>query len=156
VIVVTGTKRSGTSMWMQILQAGGLKPIGEQFPLDWGTRLRELNPQGFFESRLRSGINFTSNPDPETGYYLSPGDSEQSAVKVFVPGLICSDLAYLSRVIGTMRHWRAYSASRARLQAVDIGAEVPEDVRFAARYNLPAPLEWWVENYSLLRDAMTR
>ena len=155
-IVVTGTKRSGTSMWMQILEAGGVEPIGEKFPLDWGTRLRELNPRGFYESRLRSGINFTSNPDPETGHYLAPRESERSAIKIFAPGVICTDVAFLDRVIGTMRDWRAYVRSRRRLEELDIGDDVPDEVRFAARYNLPAHLEWWVENYALLRDAMLR
>lgn len=155
-IVVTGTKRSGTSMWMQILAAAGFEPIGEEFPLDWGTRLRELNPRGFWESRLRTGINFTTNPDPVTGYYLAPEDCQRSCVKVFAPGVVCTDLAYLDCVIGTMREWRAYSRSRERLEEIDLREDVPDDVRFAARYNLPAHLEWWVENYALLRDAITR
>lgn len=155
-IVVTGTKRSGTSMWMQILKEGGIEPIGEQFPLDWGTRLRDLNPGGFYESRLRNGINFTTNPDPLTGFYLAPHECARSATKIFIAGLICTDLAYLGRVIATMRDWRSYTESRGRLEAIDLAEGVSEDVRFAARYNVPAPLEWWIENYALLRDAMTR
>jgi len=35
VIVVTGTKRSGTSMWMQVLGAAGLPVVGDAFPADW-------------------------------------------------------------------------------------------------------------------------
>ena len=34
-IIVTGTKRSGTSMWMQILAAAGLPVFGEAFPRSW-------------------------------------------------------------------------------------------------------------------------
>lgn len=155
-IVVTGTKRSGTSMWMQILDAAGLEVIGDRFPLDWEERLGELNPQGFYESRLRGGINFTSNPDPMTGQYLAPREHKQHAIKIFAAGLVTTDLAYLDRVVATMREWRAYVASRDRLEAADMRQEVPEDVRFAGRYNVPAHLEWWLENYILLRDAMLR
>ena len=31
-IFVSGTKRSGTSMWMQVLRAAGLPVLGEAFP----------------------------------------------------------------------------------------------------------------------------
>ena len=55
-IIVTGTKRSGTSMWMQILVNGGFPYIGEAFPKDWGLVIKDANPEGFYESTLAGGI----------------------------------------------------------------------------------------------------
>ena len=64
-IFVSGTKRSGTSMWMQVLQAAGLPILGKAFPRNWGTGpLRDANPDGFYETLLRNGIYFATNPHP--------------------------------------------------------------------------------------------
>ena len=71
-IIVTGTKRSGTSMWMQLLTAAGFPPIGDAFPRNWETTLKDANPGGFWESELRRGIYYETNPDPKTGTYLFP------------------------------------------------------------------------------------
>ena len=87
-VVVTGTKRSGTSLWMRMLIEAGLPSIGEAFPTVWGDSIRDANPHGFFESRLRRGIWFATNPDPRTGAYLHAGPTRLHAVKVFVPGVI--------------------------------------------------------------------
>lgn len=65
-VVVTGTWRSGTSLWMQVLQAAGLPVIGDRFPKRFAA-LRQANPAGFWESRLRTGIYYATNPDRETG-----------------------------------------------------------------------------------------
>ena len=44
-IFVSGTKRSGTSMWMQVLQAAGLPILGKAFSRNGGTSpLRDANP----------------------------------------------------------------------------------------------------------------
>ena len=118
-IVVTGTMRSGTSMWMQAMQAGGLQTVGAAFPEPWGERLREANPRGFYESKLLSGIYFGTNPDPATGAYLHPARSRRLVAKVFVPGLIRTDIAFLDRVLATVRPWREYAASIARMKAMD-------------------------------------
>lgn len=159
-IVVTGTKRSGTSMWMQILQAGGFPVIGEAFPRNWRERIYDANPAGFYESYFRRGINFTTNPHPRTGTYLAPAATRQHAVKVFVPGLVRSDLAYIDHVVATIRPWREYVASLARLHAMEEAAR--ERVTDPAQPQPPAPvyeraeLEWWRENYMLLADVVTR
>ena len=55
-IIVTGTKRSGTSMWMQLLHAGGVQIVGEAFSRDWADTIRDANPNGFSESPYRRGI----------------------------------------------------------------------------------------------------
>lgn len=155
-IIVTGTKRSGTSMWMQILGAAGLPMFGEAFPRDWGSTLRDANPEGFYESVLRQGIYWRTNPHPRTGAYFFPEQVQRHAVKVFIPGLVRTDRAYIGRVIASVRPWREYCGSLRRLWAM-------EDAALAERHpgRRPPPrvspaLEWWSENYMLIRDVAIR
>ena len=110
-ILVTGTKRSGTSMWMQILVAAGYPWIGEVFPARWSESIGAANPRGFFESPLRKGIYWATNPDPQTGRFLFPQATRRHLVKVFIPGLVRTDYAYLDRVVATMRPSRAKARS---------------------------------------------
>lgn len=146
-IVVTGTKRSGTSMWMHLLIAAGLPHIGERFPGGWGDLLRDANPDGFFESELMVGINYRTNPHPLTGAYLAPQQTREHAVKIFIPGLVRSDVAFLDRVVATVRSWREYVASIHHLRSSS------ERVDPAA---LPPALEWWCSNFALIRDLAIR
>ena len=141
-IVVTGTKRSGTSMWMHVLAAAGLPFIGERFPAGWGELLRDANPDGFFESELMVGINFRTNPHPMTGAYLAPHQTREHAVKIFIPGLVRSDVAFLDRVVATVRDWRSYVVSLRRIAGEDDA--------------LPPALEWWCSNFALIRDVAIR
>jgi hypothetical protein len=141
-IVVTGTKRSGTSMWMHVLVAAGLPYIGERFPAGWGDLLRDANPDGFFESELMIGINYRTNPHPLTGAYLAPQQTREHAVKIFIPGLVRSDVAFLDRCIATVRGWREYVASIRRVGVEDAA--------------LPPALEWWCANFALIRDLAIR
>lgn len=160
-IIVTGTRRSGTSMWMQILAAAGLEVIGERFPRHWSEHLGAANPDGFYESELIAGIYFRTNPHPVSGVFLFPDQTIHHAVKVFIPGLVRSDLAFLDRVIATVRPWRAFARSRERLRALirestrshdrDQGEAEIEEARA-----LPPALEWWSENFALIRDIATR
>jgi len=156
-ILVTGTKRSGTSMWMQILQSAGFSVIGSAFPKDWGDTIRDANPEGFYESHLRNGIHFQTNPHPKTGAFIHPADSRSLVVKVFVPGLVRTDLAYVDRVLGTMRNWREYHGSLMRLYTME--RENRSRIREKEMPDLgyvPPALEWWAENYSLLSDVILR
>lgn len=162
-IIVTGTKRSGTSMWMQILKAAGLRVLGEAFPRDWGETIRDANAEGFYESPLRHGIYYRTNPHPRTGAYLHPSETKHMVVKVFAPGLARTDLAYLDRVLATMRNWREYQASVRRLYAMEYQGKLsaaeragrPPEVVPQYTYLAPA-LEWWNDNFTLLRDALIR
>jgi hypothetical protein len=160
-IIVTGTKRSGTSMWMQVLSAAGFASLGEPFPRDWARTIRAANPEGFFESPLRNGIYYATNPSPRTGIYLAPDATRRTVVKVFVPGLVKSDLAFLDRVLVTMRSVREYAASLERLYTMERKSKSEAD-RAAGRTPLPsidyvpAWLEWWHDNYRLLCDALLR
>lgn len=155
-LIVTGTPRSGTSMWMQILVAAGFPAIGEPFSGEWRDLLRDANPDGFWESQLLGGIYYRTNPHPLTGAFLFPDQTVFHAVKVMVPGLVRSDLAFLDRVIGTVREWRQFAASRVRLQEMSEAALGLEPVDASLRQRLPPALEWWVDNFSLIRDVATR
>lgn len=166
-VVVTGTKRSGTSLWMRMLIEAGLPSIGEAFPTVWGESIRDANPHGFFESRLRRGIWFATNPDPRTGAYLHANQTRLHAVKVFVPGVIRTERAYLHRVVATMRDWRSYARSIADLEEQELrwASRNPREGESAAdaearvvahRPTLPAPIEWFLENFELVRDFSVR
>jgi hypothetical protein len=148
-IIVTGTKRSGTSMWMQILVEAGYDPIGKQFPATWEDNLKDANPSGFYESYFRKGINYHTNPHPETGAYLFPEASRRFVVKVFIPGLVRSDRTYIDQVVATMRPWREYESSIRRLCAME---EEQYGVSVTAATILPPHLDWWMENFALIRD----
>lgn len=170
-IIVTGCKRSGTSAWMQALQGAGFPVIGKAFPGRWEASIRDANPRGFYECALRRGVWWATNPDPKTGHYLHPGATREHAVKVFVPGLVRTDHAFLHRVIGTMRDWRSYARSLQRLYDLEdawldgqIGVPEAEGGLSAqrvtllrsARGALPFAAEWWFETYDLVRDVAIR
>ena len=159
-IFVSGTKRSGTSMWMQVLQAAGLPILGKAFPRNWGAGpLRDANPDGFYETLLRSGVYHATNPHPRTGKYFLPEHVDGYAVKVFVPGVVRSERAYIGHLIANVREWREYEASLLRLQAIEAGVRAE---RRAAGATVPEPLEfppayeWWMENFALIRDISLR
>ena len=155
-IFVSGTKRSGTSMWMQVLQAAGIPVLGKAFPRNWDqSPLRDANPDGFYESILRQGIYFGTNPHPVTGTYFMPEDVAGYAVKVFVPGVIRSERAFITHLVANVRAWREYETSIERLfaledEGLDLDGSDEQPVRF------PAALEWWMENFALVRDISLR
>lgn len=144
-IVVTGTIRSGTSMWMQILKAAGFPVIGEKFPENWEQTLGAANRDGFYESQLIAGIYYATNPHPTSGAFLHPASTKRHAVKVFIRGVVRSDLAYLDHCVATVREWRAYCASAQRIHTL---AGSPRE--------LPYWLTWWSENLALIRDLSLR
>ena len=116
-ILVTGTKRSGTSMWMQILTASGFPYIGKQFMTVWEDSIKDANSKGFYESPLRKGVYFATNPNPKTGDYIHPAQCKSHVLKVFIPGLVRTDYSYIGRVVATIRPWREYCSSIRRLYA---------------------------------------
>lgn len=151
-IIVSGTKRSGTSMWMHVLVAAGLPCIGDRFPAGWGELLGMANPDGFFESELSAGVYFRTNPHPLTGAYLAPQQTRHHAVKIFIPGLVRTDVAFIDRCVVTVRGWREYVASTRRVRAM----QGPTDAPPADDGRLPPALEWWCSNYAALRDLAIR
>ena len=166
-IFVTGTKRSGTSMWMQILIEAGYPYIGEAYPKNWKDSIKDANTEGFYESPLRRGIYHATNPNPKTGVYLFPQKTQKHAIKVFIPGLIRSDMAFIDRVVGTIRPWREYCTSLSRLYAMEDEYFSRQEKREShplhplemtrlKRGSLHPALEWWRENYDLIRNFATR
>jgi hypothetical protein len=158
-LIVTGTKRSGTSLWMQILIAAGFPAFGEAFPGQWRDTLANANVDGFYESLLREGIYYETNPHPRTGDYFFPEQVDWHCVKVFIPGLIRSDRAYIGHVIATVREWREHEASLTRLRGLESAQRAKE--RREGETGEPPPrlapaLEWWSENFALIRDISIR
>lgn len=151
--LVSGTKRSGTSMWMQAFVAAGVPVIGNAFPKKWGDgALRDANPDGFYESIYRDGIFFGTNPHPESGTYLRADATADQVVKVFIPGIVRTELAFLGGVVANVRRWRDYEASVARLWALEDQQRTVEAPGEPVPMRVPGALEWWAENFSLLRD----
>lgn len=143
-------------MWMQVLVAAGFPVLGKAFPRNWEQTIRELNPDGFYESLLRHGIYYRTNPHPATGKYFLPENVEGYAVKVFVPGVVRSERAYIDNLVANVREWREYEASIERLYAIErakvleANPEAPKPVVF------PPAFEWWMENFALVRDISLR
>lgn len=155
-LIVTGTKRSGTSMWMQILTSAGFPAFGEAFPRNWGETIKDANPDGFYESILRQGIYYRTNPHPRSGAYFFPEQVERHVVKVFIPGLVRTDRAFIGSVVATVRHWREYHDSLERLYAMEDEARAEKKGTDARPPRIPPVFEWWSENFSLIRDIVTR
>jgi len=147
-------------MWMQLLEAAGFPPIGSAFPRNWESTIKDANPAGFYESDLRGGIFYATNPHPKSGAYLFPEDTRRHAVKVFIPGLIKTDRAFIDKVIATIRPWRQYVRSVNRLYAMEREAKksklekAPDDM--PGPVVMPPLIEWWMENFSLISDIVTR
>ena len=156
-IFVSGTKRSGTSMWMQVLAAAGCPVLGDQFPPAFTKGLQQANPDGFYESLLRNGIYFATNPHPVTGRYFLPEHVVGHAVKVFVPGVVRSERAYIGHLIANLRPWQEYEASLRRLYAIeDAAMRARGQAVTADRFLMPPAYEWWIENFALVRDITLR
>jgi len=156
-IFVSGTKRSGTSMWMQILVAAGLPVLGKAFPRNWDkSALKDANPDGFYESVLRNGVYYRTNPHPTTGDYFMPEHVAGYAVKVFVPGVVRSERAYIESLVANIREWREYEASINRLYSLEDSDREKKAPNREAPFRFPPALEWWMENFALVRDMSLR
>ena len=155
--LVSGTKRSGTSMWMQVLRSAGVPVLGSAFPRNWEkSSLRDANPDGFYESILRQGIYFRTNPHPSTGAYFMPKDVQGYVVKVFVPGVVRSERAYIDLLVANVRKWREYEASINRLYALEDNDRLAKNPDAERPFHFPPAFEWWMENFALMRDISLR
>lgn len=132
-IVVTGTGRSGTSMWMQALIAAGTPYVGEAFPGALA-KLAGANPLGFYEDKIR---DHGSNEPRLKGH----------AVKLFIQGVLRTHESNLERVVFTMRPFQEFAQSSKRMRAMTTQAPGDQD-RLA--------LSWWRSNYGLTMDAWRR
>ena len=155
--LVSGTKRSGTSMWMQVLRSAGVPVLGSAFPRNWDkSSLKDANPDGFYESILRQGIYFRTNPHPTTGAYFMPEHVKGYAVKVFVPGVVRSERAYIDLVVANVRKWREYEASIHRLYTLEQRDREAKNPGGPSPFHFPPAYEWWMENFALMRDISLR
>ncbi len=157
-IIVTGTRRSGTSVWMQILQQGGIQILGEPFPANWKSIMEEANPKGFYESTLVQGINFQTNPDPVSGAWIPPDKVTDIGIKIFADGIVKTDFSYITKVIYTIREWRECEASRKRMDEIKLGGSGAAglDQNSEVWAKLPSGFAWWKANFSLVKDMRTR
>jgi hypothetical protein len=157
-IIVTGTRRSGTSVWMQILEQGGIQVLGRKFPANWKSLMEEANPKGFFESTLVQGINFRTNPDPDSGAWIPPHKVTDIGIKIFADGLVKTDFSYITQVIFTVREWQECEASQKRMDEIRAGRSdtAGEDPNAEVAARLPAGFTWWKANFSLVRDMQMR
>jgi hypothetical protein len=143
-------------MWMQVLVAAGLPVLGEAFPKNWqGGALKDANPEGFFEGPYRDGLFFATNPTPN-GHYVKPEDTRGKIAKVFVPGVLRTEYSHIEGVVANVREWREFEASVDRLWELDEAQRRQEAPDAPPTLRLPAELEWWTENYSLVRDRHIR
>jgi hypothetical protein len=152
-LFISGTKRSGTSMWMQVMAAAGIPVLGQAFPRDWEKTIKDANPDGFYESLLRQGVYYRTNPHPVTGRYFVPDEVRGYAVKVFIPGVVRSECAYIDHLIANVRAWREYEASIQRLYAMESSRRPPNAPQ---SFHFPPAYEWWMENFALVRDISLR
>ncbi len=154
-------------MWMQVLIEAGFPYIGEPYPKNWLNSIGEANKEGFYESPFRRGVYHATNPHPKTGAYLFPDQTKKHVIKVFVPGLVCTDSAFIHRVVGTIRPWREYTSSLRRLYTLEdefLASKPKEEGKPLSplilarlqRGSLHPTLEWWRENYDLIRNFVTR
>jgi hypothetical protein len=144
-------------MWMQLLGAAGVPVVGEAFSRNWGETIRDANPHGFYESKFRRGVYFETNPDPRTGTYLSAAQLKGKGVKVFVPGLVRTERAYIEKVVATVRHWQEYVDSIGRLYTMERESKVAKGQNPGREpVRVDYALEWWDDNYRLMRDAAIR
>ncbi len=142
-------------MWMQILGAAGFEVIGEAFPRNWEHTIGAANPRGFYESKLCAGVYHATNPEPVTGAYLFPEQVHSHAVKVFIPGVLRTELAFIDRCIASIRPWQEYVVSLRKLQTLSVDAEDLDDSR-GQPLQLAPELEWWADYYTLIRDVAAR
>ncbi len=141
---------------MQILKAGGVQTIGKDFSSIWKDTIYSANKRGFYESLFRRGIYYRTNPSPHSGAWIPPDTSQHLGVKVFVPGVLRSDVAYLHRVIATVRPYRKYVGSIRRLFELERQGLIEQGKPARVEATLDPVLEWWLENFLLIRDISLR
>lgn len=152
-IIVTGAQRSGTSAWMQALQAGGFPIIGEDFNAVTGPA-KAANVRGFYESKhLAGGVYWETNPTPD-GQYLDHRLTQHHALKLFFRGLIRTDMAYIDHVIWTVRPWREQELSLRRMFQM---RHPTEGFLPGTPYKpLPPGVHWFLSNWMILQNFAVR
>lgn len=138
-IIVTGSGRSGTSMWMQALVAAGLPFVGEAFPGQFA-RMFGANPRGFYESALRD-LGLPNASEELVRQYAG------HAIKMFIPAVRRTNAAHIERVICAVRRFDEFAGSMKRMRAMS-GSPVGDADAL--------PGIWWRSNYGAVIDAWKR
>lgn len=117
-ILVSGAKRTGTSLMMQLLEKAGFNVLGEKFPALWKGRNSHKNKEGYYESKfVDEGVRFSNCP-------FTPLGAELHAVKVFAHAISETDSQYIFKIILMVRDWREQEESYQRLLQTNKGPEV--------------------------------
>jgi hypothetical protein len=122
IVVVSGLPRSGTSMMMQMLAAGGLPPLTD------GVRAAdESNPEGYFE--LEAVKDLDKPGAAEAGGLAWLADARGKAVKIVTPLLQYLPDTYNYRVILMQRPLEEVVASQNVMlaRAGEAAGAVPDD-----------------------------
>ena len=140
-IIVSGTKRTGTSLMMQMLQSAGFNVLGEKFPEKWDGKNNVKNPEGFYESKfIDDGVTNTNCP-------LAAQDHIQSAVKVFCPGVPNTDSRYIHKVVLMVRDWKEQVQSWKELTEMNTGKKTLQ---------YPDGYEYFFSYYDFIKDLNNR
>lgn len=122
IVVVSGLPRSGTSMMMAMLAAGGIPPLTDHVRAP-----DQSNPKGYFEFERVKRL-----PDGDTAWLA---EAKGYAVKVISALLFHLPPTYAYRVIFMQRHLAEVLASqRAMLAAQGQYTEEAEDAQLAAAF----------------------
>lgn len=136
-IIVTGSGRSGTSMWMQALKAAGVPVVGSAFGGGLH-RLRSSNPRGFYESMHRDG-NFAG---------VDLVQYQGHAIKIFPAGVRLVPAEHVENVICSIRDPREVASSY-RVMGHRGGNKAATDSDAMLRL-------WWRANVGTVMDAWRR
>jgi hypothetical protein len=112
-IVVSGEPRSGTSMMMQMIQALGLKLIGEQYIHEWN---KDLNPGGIYEVEGMYGTGLTKEVLNGEVSFLSDEPLVGDVIKLPTMDLLKSDPSLITKVVYCLRDPREVVVSQRSLK----------------------------------------
>jgi len=102
IVIVSGLPRSGTSLMMKMLGAGGLSLM-----VDWVRRPDEDNPEGYFELERVKGLS--------SGEVEWLAEAYGKAVKIVSPLLKFLPVTHFYKVIFMKRHLSEVLASQRRM-----------------------------------------
>ena len=103
--IISGYKRSGTSLMCQMFDKAGFNGLGERFPKVWEETIKVKNTEGFYESKfIEDGANNQTSPWPASRHTLS-------ACKIFCGGIIKTDQSYIDKIVLMVRDWRTQTHS---------------------------------------------
>src|SRR5208282_544318 len=132
VIVVSGIPRSGTSLMMQLLQAGGIGPFTDEV-----RRADKNNPRGYFEHKRAIGLRRDDTP-----WLSEVGDK---AVKIIYNALFHLPSSYGYKVIFMVRNFEEIVASHRAMAGPQAGDE---------KYDSSLP-EFYREQLQVVRDCLS-